>query len=125
MVTLQTETVGLFCQFGGDVCCRTGEVVLGIFAPAMGMNKLCRDPTVKGDCSTRGELHPLFCDDGGENEGDVDLDNDTSIVAASVSSALNLPTLPRRLLGDAPESLELASSASLSLDFDLSKKNNK
>lgn len=92
----------------------------------MGMKRLCLDPTVNGDCKTLGELQPLFCDEGGEKEGDVDRDNDTNIVAASVSSASNLPATRTslKLLGDVPESLELASSASLSLDLDLLVKEN-
>jgi hypothetical protein len=61
----------------GDVC----------GTPAIGMNKLCLDPTVSGDWRTRGELQPLLWDEGGENEGEVDRDKFTSDVAASVSSA--------------------------------------
>lgn len=84
----------------------------------MGRNRLCLDPTVSGDCSTLGELQPLFCDDGGEKDGDVERESDASTLAASISVSYLPERTSRKLLGDVPESLELASSASLSLDFD-------
>jgi len=79
----------LWIHAGDETAEGTGEDEVCGTPVTIGMNKLCRDPTVtvSGDWSTLGELQALLYEEGGENEGEVDRDRLTNDVAASVSSA--------------------------------------